>query len=151
MSWEVKFNFAGFHTETLWKEEHALMDPGYPFIGMPFDYFKDFEKDLAVKYPNHSINCAKEDWCQFDVPCDEIRDDMPDLVFSFPVAHHLLDTVSYSVPSKSFLFDNEDLRTKAKTCHLGIVAQKFSEFDHFLLGQVFMENFYVTYDGTNPD
>ena len=34
---------------------------------------------------------------------------------------------------------------------MGIVAQKYNEFDHFILGQVFMENFYVTYDATNPE
>ena len=39
MSWEVKFNDASFHTERLWNNTHALIDPGYPFIGMPFHEF----------------------------------------------------------------------------------------------------------------
>lgn len=106
MSWVVKFDYAGFHSESLWEGKHALIDPGYPFIGMPFSYFKDFEADLALKYPEHPINCTREDWCQFDLPCSEVKDDMPDLTFSFPAEHHLLDTVIYKVPAKSFLFDD---------------------------------------------
>lgn len=63
MSWEVKFDNAGFNAEYLWNNTHALIDPGYPFIGMPWDSFKSFEKDLAEVYPDHAINCTKEDWC----------------------------------------------------------------------------------------
>jgi len=35
MSWEVKFTHAGFHEDKIWENTHALIDPGYPFIGMP--------------------------------------------------------------------------------------------------------------------
>jgi len=106
---------------------------------------------LKVKYPQHPINCTKEDWCIFNTPCSEIEKDMPDLVFSFPTEHYLLSTVFYKVPPKSFLFNDFDLVTEETFCHLGIVAQNYKEFDHFILGQVFMENFYVTYDATDPD
>lgn len=151
MSWEIKFDSAGFNAEFLWNNTHALVDPGYPFIGMPFYYFNLFEKELAKVYPDHSINCRKEDWCQFDVPCSEIEADMPDLTFTFPVDHHTMNTAIYKVPAKSFLFNDSDFITNTHTCHLGVVAQRYAEFDHFILGQVFMENFYVTFDGTNPD
>ena len=91
MSWEVKFDHAGFNSEHLWNNTHALIDPGYPFIGLPSDYFKKFEAELAVKYPNHEINCTAEDWCQFvGIPCSDIVDDMPDLHFTFPVHRHML-------------------------------------------------------------
>jgi len=151
MSWEVKFNDASFHTDRLWNNTHALIDPGYPFIGMPFHEFEKFEADLKVKYPEHAINCTKEDWCIFNHPCSEIEKDMPDLMFSFPDENEITNTVTYKVPSKSFLFNDFDLVTDETFCHLGIVAQSYKEFDHFILGQVFMENFYVTYDATNPD
>jgi len=79
---------------------------------------------------------------------------MPDLIFSFPSDHHNIISsglVFYKVPPKSFLFNDYDLFTEETFCHLGIVAQNYKEFDHFILGQVFMENFYVTYDATDPD
>ena len=60
------------------------------------------------------------------------------------------DTVTFEVPAKSFLFNDTDLRTKLKTCHLGVVRQRFSDLDHFVLGSAFMENFYVVFDGENP-
>lgn len=63
MSWEVPIDSAGFNTDNLWTDRHALIDPGYPFIGMPFHEFKIFEDDLKAKYPDHPINCTKEDWC----------------------------------------------------------------------------------------
>ena len=122
MSWEVPIDYAGFNTEKLWTDMHALIDPGYPFIGMPFHQFKIFETDLAAKYPEHSINCTKEDWCQFDLPCSEIEKDMPDLHFTFPVDHNILSTVTYKVPAKSFLFNDEDSIYGTNSCHLGIVA-----------------------------
>ena len=76
---------------------------------------------------------------------------MPDLMFSFPNEYTETNTITYKVPAKSFLFKDTDLFTKETYCHLGIVAQSYKEFDHFILGQVFMENFYVTYDATNPE
>ena len=151
MSWEVKFNSVDFHRENVYNDMHALIDPGYPFIGMPFHEFETFKEVLADKFPDHPIDCETEDWCHFGVPCDDIRKDMPDLKFSFPIEHHLLSTAVYTVRSDSFLFKNIEEDTESETCHLMIVPQKFSEFDHFILGQVFMENFYVTYDATNPD
>ena len=46
MSWEVKFDTAGFHTDIVWNNKHALVDPGFPFIGLPKDYFDAFKSDL---------------------------------------------------------------------------------------------------------
>ena len=73
---------------------------------------------------------------------------MPDLKFTFPVEHNLLGFATYRIPAKSFLVKESDDDT---LCHLGVLAQLYSDTDHFILGQVFMENFYVTYDATNPD
>ena len=38
-SWEVKFDNAGFYSQTVWKGWHALIDPGYPFIALPKQAF----------------------------------------------------------------------------------------------------------------
>ena len=73
---------------------------------------------------------------------------MPDLKFTFPVEHNLFGFATYRIPAKSFLFKESDEDPK---CHIGVMAQLYSDTDHFILGQVFMENFYVTYDANNPD
>ena len=52
MSWEVKFDSAGFHSDTIFKDLHALVDPGYPFIGMPNNHFVHFKNDLTKAYPS---------------------------------------------------------------------------------------------------
>jgi len=39
MSWEIKINDVGFHSDFLYQNKHALIDPGYPFIGMPYHEF----------------------------------------------------------------------------------------------------------------
>ena len=31
----VKFDSAGFHTDDIWRNQHALIDPGYPYIALP--------------------------------------------------------------------------------------------------------------------
>jgi len=36
---------------------------------------------------------------------------MPDLIFSFPIEHHLLNFGIYKVPAKSFLFNDQNLIT----------------------------------------
>ena len=35
-TWEIKFDSAGFHTKELWNKWHALIDPGYPYIALPY-------------------------------------------------------------------------------------------------------------------
>jgi len=89
---------------------------------------------------------------------------MPAMKFTFPVERvekynkdtkkaekqDGADSMTFEIPAKSFLFDDTDLRTKLKTCHLGVVRQRFSDLDHFVLGSAFMENFYVVFDGEDP-
>ena len=147
-SWEIKFNSAGFFSEETWKGWHALIDPGYPFIALPKQAFEAFKRDLMSAYPDEPVTCADEEWCYFMRPCSKISKKMPDLKFTFPTHK---DSVTYRIPSKSFLFSDVDPRTELKTCHLGIVQQRFSDTDHFVLGSSFMENFYVVYDASDPN
>merc|ERR1712079_238721 len=62
-----------------------------------------------------------------------------------------MSTATFRIPAKSFLFDDKDVRTKLMTCHLGVVRQRFSELDHFVLGSAFMENFYTVFDASDPE
>lgn len=73
---------------------------------------------------------------------------MPDLVFTFALENGEYQT--YNMPPKSFLYDDIDEKTNMTICHLGIVSQVRNDMDHWILGQSFMENFYVTYDATDP-
>jgi len=57
-----------------------------------------------------------------------------------------MSDVTFSIPAKSFLFNDVDRKTKEKVCHVGVIKQKFNSKDGFILGSAFMENFYVVYD-----
>ena len=153
-SWEVKFDSAGFHEDAIWKNQHALIDPGYPFIGMPEKAFDTFKQDLLQAYPDEAVTCSDDEWCYFLTHCDKLKEKMPSLKFTFPVSRSKIqdmDSVTFEIPAESFLFDDTDLRTKLKTCHVGVVRQRFSDLDHFVLGSAFMENFYVIFDGQNEE
>ena len=120
MTWEVKFDSAGFHSDMIWNNTHALIDPGYPFIGLPEVYFEQFKQDILTAYPDEPITCHKNDWCYFMNACDIIEKKMPDFRFTFPVNHYF-GAVTYRVPPKSFLYHDVDYRTNITMCHVGIV------------------------------
>ncbi len=77
---------------------------------------------------------------------------MAPLKFTFPLDKKLggrnkdRDDVTFTIPAKSFLFNDVDRKTKEKVCHVGVIKQKFNSKDGFILGSAFMENFYVVYD-----
>lgn len=54
------------------------------------------------------------------------------------------------VPPTSYLMELKDPKTGLDQCHVGVIGQIYSKTDTWILGQAFMENFYVTYDGTAP-
>ena len=93
------------------------------------------------------------DWCYFETDCSIIQEKIPDMYFTFEIESEddTIELATYSIPSKSFLFSDVDLRNDKLFCHLGIVTQKFSDVDHFILGQVFMEHFYATFDATDDN
>jgi len=60
---------------------------------------------------------------------------------------------TFSVTPDSFLLEDIDLNTGEKMCHIAVVGQRFSteRFDHWRLGECFMENFYVVYNASDPN
>ena len=102
-------------------------------------------------YPDEPVTCSDDEWCYFLTHCDKIFDRMADLTFTFPTDHDDLKAVTFRIPPKSFLFSDKDMRTGLEMCHLGVVQQRFSDLDHFILGSAFMENFYVVFDARNPN
>ena len=66
MSWEVKISNADWHEDNIWQGKHALIDPGYPFIGLPANLFNDFESQLSLAmkaHPEIEFDCKRMDWC----------------------------------------------------------------------------------------
>ena len=116
---------------------------------MPESEFITYKLDIKNAYPDEAVTCEDESWCYFFKSCSEIIDQIPDIEFQF--RSNTNETFSYKVPPLSFLFSDVDYRTNLTTCHLGIVGQKYSTSDYWVLGGAFMENFYVTYDGEQTD
>lgn len=55
------------------------------------------------------------------------------------------------MPAKSFLYDDISTTTSEPICHIGVVKHNIVGDGHFVLGQVFMENFYVAFDASNDE
>ena len=114
-TWELNFDQVKFHGDHITKDIRGIINPGYPFIGVPHDAFQQFVDDVISAYPVDQIACYDMDWCYFHKPCDKLMGDMPDLIFT-------LGQQEYNVPPKSFMYTDTELVTGFKTCHLGIVG-----------------------------
>ena len=151
--WHIELDSVQFHSENLLSSKiPALIDPGYPFIAMPDSEFDAFKQDVMNAYPDEPVTCTNKAWCYFFTPCEDLRDDMPDLKFSFKTNDDDGDDLTtYSIKPISFLYSDVDYRTNITTCHLGVIGQRWNDIEHWVLGGAFMENFYVTYDATNHE
>lgn len=109
--------------------------------------------DEVIKaYPEEQVKCDHEQWCYFITPCDKLYDRIPSLKFTFPTTvDGVTKQIKFEVSNRSLLFNDHDPRLNMPVCHLGIVKQTYNDVDHFILGQSFMENFYVTYDARDAD
>lgn len=146
-TWELQFSSVDFHNEKLYEHARAVVNPGYPFIGVPKDAWDTFKSNIVGAYPDEPVTCEDMDWCYFVRPCEKIRDNMPPLVFNLDLGNG--QSKEYTVPAKSFMYSDTDHKTGLNMCHLGVVGQKFSDKKTWILGQSFMENFYVAYDATD--
>lgn len=149
-SWAVKVNRASFgSSKEIWSDTEALMDPGYPFIGIPPQHYKAFQEQIKNAYSDDMVDCSSNAWCYFKKPCNELYTELPDLKFTFTV-NHALGSVNFSVPPKSYLYETESINSP-EICHMGIVSLSQSSFpsSQIILGQSFMENHYITLDSTN--
>ena len=50
------------------------------------------------------------------------------------------------MPAESFLFQEVDPSYNIDTCHLAIIGQNFHNLDYWVLGDTFLQNYYVAFD-----
>lgn len=64
-SWEIEMSDVKFHGESLSGPGRAIVNPGFPFIGIPKSKFENFKKDVIAAYPDEQLTCQDMDWCYF--------------------------------------------------------------------------------------
>lgn len=146
-TWEMDLTEVDFHGDDIIKNSKAIINPGYPFIGVPKAHFETFKKDVIEAYPDEAISCDHVDWCYFMTPCDKLKKVMPDLTFTFKNTDGAKKTLR--VPAESFLMPLTDPTTGIDQCHVGVIGQIYSSTENWILGESFMQNFYVTFDATS--
>jgi len=146
-TWELQFSTIKFHGEELYQHARAVINPGYPFIGVPADAWDAFKTNVIGAFPEDPVTCEDMAWCYFYQPCDKVQAKMPPIKFNLDLGNG--QSQEYQVPPKSFLYEDHDRKTNITMCHLGVVGQKFSDKKTWILGQSFMENFYVAYDASD--
>lgn len=148
-SWELYMSNVTFQDNDLLVNQRALINPGFPFIGMPKSCFETFKQEVIAYHTDDNLTCEDLDWCYFVKSCDLMSKEMPDLSFTFQTADGGYQ--KFSVPSKSLLYSETNQTTGLEYCHLGVIGQKYTDSETWILGQSFMENFYVTFDATDVD
>lgn len=78
-SWEMEMSSVKFHGDSIGEAASAIINPGYPFIGVPKSTFDLFKKDVKEAYPDEAITCEALDWCYFIQTCAKIQEQMPDI------------------------------------------------------------------------
>ena len=127
-SWAIASEYATLFGRKIWSEATpVLIDPSYPYIGLPEGIFVEFLRDIEEAEHDHPIFCHTHvDWCYFEQPCEKIVSKMPDfkITFNGSLLQNGKNTqlVTYNVPASSYLFEQE---SKAQ-CHVGLINQKES-------------------------
>ena len=55
---------------------------------------------------------------------------------------------NYNIPASSFLFPAKEARTEKDICQLGVVGQRFNDIDYWVLGESFLQNYYIAFDAS---
>ena len=149
-TWQIPVEQVSFISDDLLNTTtKALINPAYPFIGMPEDDFEKFKADIESLFPEGDFYCSHWDWCFFYKKCEAIIDNMSPLVFTLgdELTQH-----TYEIPPTQFMIDVYDDITDSNTCHLGVVGQVFlDDMKHWVLGETFMQGFYVAFDARDNE
>lgn len=116
----MDFSKIKFHGDAIGDGGKAIINPGYPFIGMPMSSFDHFKQDVIEAYPEEQLTCEDVDWCYFIQSCSKISEKMPDLEFTFKTTGDKDAIVT--VPVEAFLYTLKDYQTGFDQCHIGIIG-----------------------------
>jgi len=58
--------------------------------------------------------------------------------------------VTFEVPASSYLLHKEDY-SGVEMCHVTVFGQAQTDLDYWVLGEAFMQNHYVVFDGSERD
>lgn len=149
-TWEIPVQKVSFASDDLLNATtKAIINPGYPFIGMPSEDFEKFKGDIETLYPDDYFTCTHWDWCFFYKKCNDIVDEMSPLIFTIGEGDNQR---TYEIPASQFMIEVWDDMTDSMTCHLGVVGQVYLEdMSHWMLGETFMQGFYVSYDARDME
>ena len=92
------------------------------------------------------MTCTRYDWCYFETKCSIVRESLKPLIFTLGTGS---EAESFTVPADSYLFQEVDPSYKVEVCHLGIIGQDYHNLDYWVLGETFLQNYYVAFDATN--
>jgi hypothetical protein len=94
------------------------------------------------------INCISG-YCSYNGPCDDINGLNFDLSLKFgnDTTHYTIPQVNFNVPGEKMFPGNA---STVNTCWLGIQgAYEDTTLDTWILGTIFMHNFYIILDQDN--
>lgn len=64
-NFEMALSDLSFHGDSILSDATAIVNPAYPFMGLPKDQFKAFVGDVKAAYPDEKLSCTAYDWCFF--------------------------------------------------------------------------------------
>ena len=141
-----------FHEDKiLGQSTAALINPGFPYIAAPLDEFQKFADDVRSNYSGVNMNCDSDyGYCSFESDCEEVAATLPPLVFLLgPETRQQY----YAIPAATYLFPEYDMlqHKVPHLCHLGVIGQTLSDIDYWVLGDAFLQNYYVAFDASQDE
>lgn len=137
--WDVAMDGKSFDDKI---HSRALFDSFDRVIELPNPEFTNFKDFMVTKHTADGLICAEVDgimFCYFEGLCETKNQKFTDLVIQ------LEDTHGFRVPPTSYLLNKVNKDNKPY-CSIGIQQSRDGDFH---LGEVFMQNFYITFDYEN--
>lgn len=139
-SWYLPLSDAIYAKESIYNQTttSAIINPSYFAIRLPPADFEAFFDIWSLKKDASKVLCPTKGTCLYDGKCSYLSDS------DFKLRLGAGDQASYySIQASTFQYEiNEQ-------CHLGIVGEYDNAMDSYILGNLFLQNFYVAFDQDN--